>query len=329
MLSAQLPSPQGLAAPVLYISTESALPTSRITQLLRSHPVFKPLPPQSRPSLDRVISITTPDLESQDHILRFQVPVAIQRHKVRLLIIDSIAANYRAEFERSNGQNTNNSGGANMAQRSGELVKLGQFLRDLARQHNMAIIVSNQVADRFSGNSPVIQRQHQQSQSSPLARRGGSGLSSSSIPVPSGIDDTPSMTPRPGGSLDPMSLDHQQRFFTGWGDEPHPSYATANAMKTPSLGFVWSTQIACRIALIKRPVYGQSWVDDGVRGEGHDDGSGELVLKRWRRWMKVVFAPHVGPSGTGIEGVVEFEIKGEGLKSVSGQKDQSAEDVKT
>lgn len=324
LLASQLPSPQGLESPVLYISTESALPTQRIAQLLRSHSQFKSLSPHSRPSLDRIISITTPDLESQDHILHYQVPVAVQRHGVRLIIIDSIAANYRAEFERSNGQTTATNGGANMAQRSSELIKLGQLLRDLARQYNLAVVVSNQVADRFSPVSPITQRHFQPTQSSPLARRSGPGLPSSSIPIPSNMDNIPSLTTRPQGVLDPMSLDHQQRFFTGWGDDPYPSHSSINAMKTPSLGLVWSTQIACRIALIKRPIYGQSWVEDGVRGvgdvNGHGEG-GELVLKRWRRWMKVVFASHTKGSGNGVDGAVEFEIMGEGLKSVGGQKE--------
>lgn len=310
LLTAQLPPPHGLSSTVLYISTESALPTTRIAQVLRYHPHLKSPPASSQPSLDRIISITTPDLESQDHILHFQVPVVIQRHKVGLIVIDSIAANYRAEFERSNGQGTAVSGGANMAQRSGELVKLGHFLRDLARDHNLAVVVSNQVADRFAGNSPIAQRNISQTQSSPLARRSGPNLPSSSYPVSTA-------TAQNHGTVDPMSLDHQQRFFTGWGDDRYPSHAAAKAMKTPSLGLIWSTQIACRIALIKRPVYGQSWVEGGVRGEGHDDeDGGELVLKRWRRWMKVVFAPHVASSGKGVEGAVEFEIVGEGLRAV-------------
>jgi DNA repair protein RAD57 len=65
------------------------------------------------PSLDRVISIVTPDLESQDHILRFQLPVAIRRHNIGLVVLDSVAANYRAEFERPGAIKN----GANMAKR--------------------------------------------------------------------------------------------------------------------------------------------------------------------------------------------------------------------
>ena len=310
LLSAQLPSPQGLSSTALYISTESALPTTRLSQLLRTHPALVSANP--KPTLDSIISIVTPDLESQDHILRFQVPVAIRRHGIRLIILDSVAANYRAEFERAGvGASTAQTSGANMAERSSELVKLGQLLRDLARDANIAIVVANQVADRFSGgggNNSVISRA---TQNSLLARRTGVALPSSSIPSvhPEPGVEPPTSTPFTS-SLDPMSLDHQQIWFTGWGDDPRPSYLAAKNLKTPSLGLIWTTQIACRITLIKKPVYGPGLVAD------EENDRGEPVLRKWRRWMKVVFAPHAAPSGPGLKGSVEFEVRGEGIRSV-------------
>lgn len=271
-----------------------------------------------KPTLDKVISIVTPDLESQDHILRFQVPVAIRQYGIRLIILDSVAANYRAEFERP-GVGNGQSGGANMAQRSSELVKLGQLLRDMARDHDIAIVVANQVADRFTGesrsahggsSSPYATRA---SQSSPLARRGPAGtanlmpdssLTGPTSSVPMGNEVTFKST------IDPMSLDHQQRWFTGWGDEQYPSYMSTKNQKTPSLGLIWTTQIACRIALVKRPVYGRVLISD------EETERGEPVLRRWRRWMKIVFAPHAPSSGPGLTGAVEFEITGEGIAAV-------------
>ncbi|KAF5876048.1 putative dna repair protein rad57 protein [Botrytis fragariae] len=337
LLSAQLPAPHGLAAPTLYISTESSLPITRLSQLLRTHPLLASHP--SPPSLDRVISISTPDLESQDHILRFQVPVAIKRHGIRLLILDSVAANYRAEFERPGVTK----GGGNMAQRSAELVKLGQLLRNLAREHGVAIVVANQVADRFTGGSgrasPMAYGQKRERerdlQSSPLAKR-SLGVNGA-MPIPSSSVNAP-MSSIPGSSIgnrilsrdysvitpDPMSLDHQQRWFTGWGDDPHPSYTSSKNVKTPSLGLIWTTQIACRIALIKKPVYGRA------RNEIMEEGErGEPVLKRWRRWMKIVFAGWAMESGEGLNGSVEFEIRGEGMFAVKHGKgvDDDGEDI--
>ncbi|TVY36066.1 DNA repair protein, partial [Lachnellula occidentalis] len=280
--------------------------------LLRTHPVLTSSNP--RPTLDNVISIVTPDLETQDHILRFQVPVAIERHGVRLIILDSVAANYRAEFERPGGKT-----GSNMAQRSSELVKLGQLLRTIARENNIAIVVANQVADRFSnnstsgsgaGSSPALNRT---TQSSPLARRSAGTIPSSSTSAP------PPSTPF-AGTPDPMSLDHQQRWFTGWGDDPSPSHISLKNLKTPSLGLIWTTQIALRIALIKKPVYGPGLVAD------EENERGELVLRGWRRWMKVVFAPHVAATGPGVQGAVEFEIKGMGIAAVGKKGDVDEDD---
>jgi DNA repair protein RAD57 len=215
-----------------------------------------------------------------------------------------------------------------MAQRSSELVKLGQLLRNIAREENIAIVVANQVADRFSGwgNSPVLDKYDgdRAIQSSPLARRSG-GASSSSMVVPmSSVSAAAELgiappTPFSTSTNDPLSLDHQQRWFTGWGDDPHPSHLALKNMKTPSLGLIWTTQIACRIALIKRPVYGPGLVAD------EENDKGEPVLRNWRRWMKVVFAPHVAPSGPGLEGTVEFEIRGEGLRAKKAAIDEDEE----
>lgn len=121
-------------------------------------------------------------------------------------------------------------------------------------------------------------------------------------------------------AADLMTLDHQQRWFTGWGDDPHAPHAAG--LKTPSLGLVWTTQIACRVALIKKPVYGRQALVGGsnIGEDGDGDESGEKALSRWRRWMKVVFAPYVGPSGMGTLGAVEFEIGAGGIRAVGGNE---------
>jgi DNA repair protein RAD57 len=282
----------------MYISTESSLPTSRLSQILASNPVLADA--KVKPSLDRIISIVTPDLESQDHILKFQVPVAIKKYNIGLIILDSVAANYRAEFDRPpDGTPTGRGGGhgAHMAKRSAELVKLGQHLRDIARTENIAVVVANQVGDRFTrfGDSPMSRIQ-----SSPLAHQ--------FMPLPSSGQSSLAVERDiicPINSPD-MLLDHQLRWFTGWGDDPQERNP-----KTPSLGLIWTEQIACRIALIKSPVYGP--------GIQTDDLTGETVLKRWKRWMKVVFSPWAASGGQGVDDAVEFEITRGGLKAVSSE----------
>lgn len=311
LLAAQLPPPHGLGRQAIYISTEAPLSTRRLTQILTTHPLLRDLDASTKPSLDGIVSTITPDLESQDHILHFQVPVEVERRNIGLIVLDSVAANYRAEFERGT------RGSSNMAARGADLVRLGRLLQDLARRHNLAVVVANQVADRFS--TPGAPRAHQRimpfSQDSPLASRtrgigaplpGAEPTSSMAEMVRSGMPE-----PAPEEPLAPAALllDHQQRWFTGWGDDPHADYG----LKTPSLGLVWSTQVACRLALFRRPAFGRKEVVE-------DEESGGASLKAWRRWMKVVFAPHVAPTGQGLDGAVEFEVTMAGLKAVEKKK---------
>lgn len=350
LLTAQLPPPHGLSRPTLYISTESALSTQRLSQLLTTQPLLSALPLSARPTLDRVLSIQTPDLETQDHILTYQVPVAIARHNVGLVVLDSVAANYRAEFSNYNGQPGRDRGrgrGLAMAQRSAELVRLGQLLRDLARTHDVAVVVANQVTDRFAPIPP------QGPPSGPLSHHMPSSLppppSSSSAAPPSPSPSGPTSdhynrtsTPKPiststrnvnaNGNANLLTLDYQQRFFTGWGDIPHPStstsfeFAEAN-LKTPALGLSWTNQITCRIALIKEPIYSEfptyaslpshPFIPSSDQRQGQRQRMDENAAI-WRRYMKVVFAPWV--RGTeGVEGKgVEFEITAAGMRTLRG-----------
>lgn len=351
LLAVQLPPPHGTGRRALYISTEAPLSTRRLTQMLAHNPLLASLPAgQKRPSLDDVISTTTPDLESQEHILTYQVPVEVARRDVGLVVLDSVAANYRAEFDRgSKGRSSN------MGARGAELVRLGMLLRDLARSHNLAVVVSNQVADRFgSGGSPLLVRSQptttqnsrhtavvtqRLAQESPLAARSRnpdlpplppaepSSSISDALPRSSlsygGQEEEEDEPLRPAPPPPPeeviagppaLSLDHQQRWFTGWGDDLRPA-ATRN-MKTPSLGLVWATQVGCRVVLHKAPRYGRSRYAADEDGGG--DGVGGMVptLRTWRRWAKVVFAPHVASMGPGLEGAAEFEIGVGGVKGV-------------
>lgn len=343
LLACQLPPPRGLGRPVLYISTEAPLSTRRLSQLLAHNPYFQSLPASERPSLDKIISTVTPDLESQDHILSFQVPVEVSRRNIGLLVLDSVAANYRAEFERG----ASSASGSNLAARTTELVRLGQILHDLARKHDLAVVVANQVADRFAGSAfrngsaPPFSLPRV-SQESPLAKRSkgpmapplppqlsGAEPPSSSMAdilasVRSSMPEPPPEEPPPPPAL---LLDHQQRWFTGWGDEyPYGRLSIREQdLKTPSLGLVWSTQIAARLALFKKPVYGRKEVLEDEEGES------TTMLRNWRRWMKVVFAPHVAGTGPGLDGAVEFEVTMGGIRAVDreAKKKEKGEEEET
>ncbi|RJE21650.1 DNA repair protein RAD57, partial [Aspergillus sclerotialis] len=284
LLSIQLPHPKGLQQRAIYISTEAPLSTPRLSQILESNPYLSNLSSSNKPNLTNILSINAMDLETQDHILNYQLPVAVKRYNVGLVIIDSITANYRAEHTASTM--------AALSARSGELARLGQMLRNLAVSENVAVVVANQVSDRVSEavdfplNSLRVQRDSGASSPAPknLSGVGGdSAIPSSSPAIPSSpfVDDGQVIE----GVADParneiLSLLHQQRFFTGWGDtraaRPELSYGVGYqkpALKTPTLGLVWSSQIACRIALKKEESLPDLHVDSG-----YEMSSGRLSI---------------------------------------------------
>jgi DNA repair protein RAD57 len=181
-------------------------------------------------------------------------------------------------------------------------------------------VVANQVGDRFTGsdNRRISHNLLQQTQSSPLAHRGNGPLleqalhPQSSVPQSSisSIDLSRQKIP----VNEAMTLDHQQRWFTGWGDDP-----LVVEQKTPSLGLIWTVQIACRIALIKSPIYSDEEVDG-------DNTRTERSLKGWRRRVKVVFAPWAGPTDIGTQGAVEFRITSAGLEAVVDESSPTKDD---
>jgi DNA repair protein RAD57 len=211
------------------------------------------------------------DLEAQDHILNYQLPVALANYNVSLVIIDSITSNYRAEHSSNNI--------LAISTRSTELAKLGQMLRNLAAKENIAVVLANQVSDRFepaegigadpaqrSGFPSILSQgavAREAGAASPLQRTRSDNTDqlsqfsqgpSSSQAIPSSPYHAPDDEKFDGSYIieNParnsiLSLVHQERFFTGWGDgSPYEKN-----LKTPALGYFWSTQIACRIALKK------------------------------------------------------------------------------
>ncbi len=283
LLAVQLSPPLGPGKSALYISTEAPLQTTRLTQILKGHPRLSSLSAEERPSLSRIQSTHIHDVEAQEHVLRYQVPVAIQKQNIGLLIIDSIAANYRAEFDKGKARK----GAESFAKRSNQLMKLGALLRDIARRFNVAVVVANQVADRFTLLEPSSQavNMSQVTQRS----RPDSPRQITAMPSATMSQDMPSNSTAAAPTLssdDPLALDHQQRFFSGWGDD-----LTATNLKTPSLGLSWTNQLATRIALLKDPIY-----DDKASKPGED-----RVVSGWNRRSKVVFSAWCAESETAFE----------------------------
>lgn len=261
----QLPrSLGGLSKTAVYISTVAPISTPRLIQLLSSFRArfADNLQPDDELSTDHVLSITCGDLESQEHILNYQLPVVVEKNNVGLVVLDSVAANFRAEYDgatssmlKSETPQKRKTGPALLAERGKQLVKMAQSLRNLARLYNIAVVVANQVSDRFECFNP-----RQKS-----------------------VSDGETMT-----------LDHQSKWFTGWGDEKH---GVDN--KVPALGLVWTNCVGARIALHKNPK------SNNVSDQSASESS-------WERVMKVVFAPWA-EGGT----VCHYTIEPDGVKGVA------------
>lgn len=67
--------------------------------------------------------------------LRFRVPSLLAQHRVRLIVIDSIGALFRAQLDES------------ATERAAFLLKLAAELKRLSDAHGIAIVVINQVTD--------------------------------------------------------------------------------------------------------------------------------------------------------------------------------------
>lgn len=284
LLSAQLPPPQGLGRPVLYLDTEGYLNTTRLKQMLEAHPVYQQLPYTERPSLDKILTMSTHDMEAQEHITQFQLPESVRRFNIGLVVIDSVAANFRAEHSGHSGKV--------LAARSAALMRLGKILRQLANEHDVAVVVTNQVADRFDDARTLADKFRLSSQapsSSPAPSQAPiqpqdtmeAEIAEQEPPEPTQMQPPPSTAQAHSDEI--MSLDFQQRFFTGWGDDPSKPF---QQLKTPVLGLTWANQINARVVLK---------MDHTSTHAASASGAIWTDTKR-RRSMNVVFAPWIGPS---------------------------------
>ena len=101
--------------------------------------------------------------------------------------------------------------------------------------------------------------------------------------------------------------------MSGWGDAPS-SLPDGKNEKTPVLGLTWANQISCRVALIKEAGFARVEAR-GDRGGSMEGEAAEWAPRRWRRYMRLVFAPWACPTGEGDMGT-EFEIWEGGARSV-------------
>ncbi|CAK9325795.1 unnamed protein product [Citrullus colocynthis] len=238
-LCAQLPlSNGGLNASSLYIHTEFPFPFRRLQQLSQafssSYPQFSN--PSDHIFVEPVHSVhqlfdIMPKIEFFLQNRNSQLPI-------RLIVIDSIAALFRSDFDNTP---------SDLKRRSSLFFKISGRLKLLAKKYSLAVVLTNQVVDLMGSSD---------------------GLNALRI-----------------GNL---------KFLCSSGRQV-----------CPALGLAWANCVNSRLFLSRNEeVVGE--------GDGMMNGS-ELLQRRTRRWLHVVFAPHLPKSSC------EYVIKREGVVGVESQ----------
>ena len=125
----QMPKEQGgLSSGAIYIDTETTFRPERIAEIAETYNL------EPEDILSKIIVAKAYNSAHQELIVR-EVGRLIEKEKIRLLIVDSAVAHYRAEFL----------GRGTLAERQ---QRLNRFMHNLLRMtevHNLAVVVTNQV----------------------------------------------------------------------------------------------------------------------------------------------------------------------------------------
>ncbi|XP_011308286.1 DNA repair protein XRCC3 [Fopius arisanus] len=130
-LTAQI-CPEGEKAKgVLYICTESIFPSKRLQELL----ICSPISIKHRPTSDLIFVEHVSTVRDLENCILTRVPVILTNNSISLLIIDSIAAPYRAEYEENQ-----------LKSRAKSLRSIGHALHGFSINNDLCIVCINQVS---------------------------------------------------------------------------------------------------------------------------------------------------------------------------------------
>ncbi|XP_028252697.1 DNA repair protein XRCC3 [Parambassis ranga] len=150
-LSVQYPAQHGgLSSGALYICTEDSFPIKRLQQLISGQSSLRSdVPPTLTSSLqfsDHVYIEHAADLDSLHLCLSRRAPLLLAQGLVRLLVVDSVAALFRSEFQADD-----------WLERNKQLLTFSSRLHHLSWEFTTPVLCINQVTDVFnqSDNSLV------------------------------------------------------------------------------------------------------------------------------------------------------------------------------
>ncbi|KAK9809591.1 hypothetical protein WJX73_005171 [Symbiochloris irregularis] len=165
MLCTQLSQEKGgLRGSSLYIYTEGDPPTKRLQELAELHPLMRDKPLSS--ILDNIFVERGIDTgEDLLHCLQ-KIPALMAKTTdlpLRTVVIDSVGHIFR------DAGTATNAGTGTYRDRTGVLFQIAALMKQLATQHNLLLLVCNQVYDFVDGQSS---RAHQQGGLAPMVSSG-------------------------------------------------------------------------------------------------------------------------------------------------------------
>ncbi|XP_043777673.1 DNA repair protein XRCC3 isoform X3 [Cervus elaphus] len=148
-LAVQLPRQYGgLGAGAVYVCTEDAFPSRRLQQLIAQQQRLRADVPGdviSKIKFGHQIFIEhAADVDTLLHCVSEKVPVLLARGMARLVVVDSVAAPFRCEFD-----------GAALALRAQRLLALGAELRRLSCAFRSPVLCVNQVTEALEEQDSV------------------------------------------------------------------------------------------------------------------------------------------------------------------------------
>ncbi|XP_041814456.1 DNA repair protein XRCC3 [Chelmon rostratus] len=149
-LSVQYPTQYGgLNSGVVYVCTEDSFPIRRLQQLIRDQSCLRSdVPPSLISRLqfsDHVYIEHAADLDSLQVCLSRRVPLLFARGLIRLLVVDSVAALFRSEFQA-----------ADWLERTKQLLAFSSSLHHLSQEFSTPVLCINQVTDVFDSSDDTL-----------------------------------------------------------------------------------------------------------------------------------------------------------------------------
>ncbi|XP_007230988.1 DNA repair protein XRCC3 isoform X2 [Astyanax mexicanus] len=134
-------------AGAVYICTEDSFPIKRLRQLITQQARLRPNVPQalirSLRFSDNIYIEHTADLEALQACVSQRVPMLLERGLVRLVVVDSVAALFRTEFQADEA-----------IERARHLLAFSSTLHRLSHTHAAPVFCINQVSDVVDGPNP-------------------------------------------------------------------------------------------------------------------------------------------------------------------------------